>query len=85
MIKEVWPDSPDDDPQAVEHVILHEFHKHDQTGQAFRYARDKSGKPHLRDGPERVDLDGLRSVVDAVSRFLDAACAAIDHCDPGPP
>lgn len=83
MIKEVWPDSPDDDLKAVEQVIL-EFHKLDKTGQAFRYARDKDGNPHLQDGPNRVNLGNLKATLDAVSRFLEAAWTGIDYCDPGP-
>jgi hypothetical protein len=83
LIKEVWPDSPDDDLEAVEQMIL-EFHKLDPTGQAFRYARARNGRSHLQDGPQRVDLGNLKATVDAVSRFLDAACAGIDYCDSGP-
>ena len=84
LILQVWPDSPDTDLQAVEQVIL-EFHKLDPSGQAFRYARDKDGGQHLAGAPERVGLNNLKSVVDAVSAFLDAAYAGIDACDPGPP
>jgi hypothetical protein len=84
LIKLVWPDSPDDDVKAAEHLIL-EFHKLDPTGQAFRYARGKNGSPHLQGVPERVGLDNLKAAVDALSRFLEAAEAGIDYCDPGPP
>jgi hypothetical protein len=83
LIKEVWPDSSDDDLKAVEQMIL-EFHKLDPTGQAFRYARDRNGSSHLQDGPQRVDLGNLKATVDAVSRFLDAAWTGIEYCDPGP-
>ena len=83
LIKEVCPDSPDEDLKAVEQVIL-EFHKLDPTGQAFRYARDKKGSSHLQSVPQRVDLGNLKTTVDAVSKFLDAAFAGIDYCDPGP-
>lgn len=83
LILQVWPDSPDTDVQAVEQVIL-EFHKLDPSGQAFRYARDKDGGQHLANVPERIGLANLKSVVDAVSAFLDAAYAGIDACDPGP-
>jgi len=82
LIKEVWPDSPDDDLKAVEKMIL-EFHKLDPTGQAFRYARDMNGSSHLQGGPQRVDLDNLKKTVDSVSSFLDAAYAGIDNCDLG--
>ena len=82
LIKEVWPDSPDDDLNAVEQMIL-EFHNLDSTGQAFRYARDRHGTAHLQGAPQRVCLDNLRAAVDAVSRFLDSAWAGIDNCDPG--
>lgn len=80
LILQVWPDSPGDDVQAVEQVIL-EFHNLDPSGQAFRYARDKHGGPYLADVPERVGLANLKSVVDAVSAFLDASYAGIDACD----
>jgi hypothetical protein len=83
LIKEVWPDSPDDDIKAVEKMILG-FHKLDPTGQVFRYARDKNGISHLQSAPQCVDLGNLKTTVDAVSRFLDAAYAGIDYCDPGP-
>ena len=63
--------------------MILEFHKLDLTGQAFRYARDRNGSSHLKDGPQRVDLGNLKANVDAVSRFLDAAWTGIDHCDPG--
>lgn len=82
LVKVVWPDSPEKEFEAVEQVIL-EFHKLDPSGQAFRYARDRNGGLHLASGPERVDLSNLKSVVDEVSRFLDAAYAGIDNCDPG--
>ncbi len=82
LIKEVWPDSPDDDVQAVEQVIL-QFHKLDPTGQAFRYARDTKGTPHLQNAPARVELVNLKATLDSVSTFLDAAYAGIDSCDPG--
>ena len=82
LIKEVWPDSPDDDLKAVEQMIL-EFHKLDPTGQAFRYARDKKGNPQLQDMPQRIDLENLKLTVDAVSGFLEAAEAGINDSDPG--
>lgn len=84
LIEEVWPDSPSGDLKAVEQVIL-EFHKLDRSGQAFRYALDKHGRPHLTGAPQLVDLNNLRSVVDRVSRFLDAAYAGLEDIDPGPP
>jgi hypothetical protein len=83
LIKEVWPDSPNDDLNAVEKRIL-EFHKLDPTGQAFRYARDKDGAPHLQGAPQRIDLNNLKAVVDSFSKFLDATYTGIDYCDPGP-
>lgn len=84
LIKQVWPDSPDGELKAVEQVIL-ELHKHDPSGQAFRYARDKNGAQHLQDAPKFVDLANLKATIDAVSRFLGAAYAGIDNCDPGQP
>ena len=83
LIKQVWSDSPDSELKAVEHVIL-EFHEHDPSGEAFRYARDKSGAQHLKDAPKCVDLANLKERIDAVSRFLRAAYAGIENCDPGP-
>ncbi len=84
LIMEVWPDSPVDDLNGTEQMIL-EFHKLDPTGQAFRYARDKHGAPHLQGAPQRIDLNKLKAAVDSVSTFLDASYAGIDYCDPGPP
>lgn len=83
LIMQVLPDSPDDHLSAVEHVIL-EFHKRDPTGQAFRYAHDSRGVPHLQGGPETVNLGNLKVTVDAVSSFLDAAYAGIEYCDSDP-
>jgi len=83
LIREVWPDSPDDDLRAAEQVVL-EFHKLDPTGQAFRYSRAKNGAKHLESAPEGVDLSTLSETVGAVSNFLDAVYAGIDACDPGP-
>jgi hypothetical protein len=84
LIRRVWPDSPVDDLKAVERVLQH-FNELDRTGQAFRYPRDKQGKPHPQSAPRQIDLDNLRSVVAGVSRFLDAAYAGIYDSDPGPP
>lgn len=84
LIQSVWPSPLGDDIKAVERVIL-EFHKLDPSGQTFRYCRDKDGSPLLASAPSRVDLGALASTVDAVSRFLDAAYAGIDACDPGSP
>ena len=82
LIMEAWPGRPPEDLIAAEHSIL-EFHKLDPSGQAFRYARDKKGAPHLQAAPPVVDLTNLKGVVDGVSRFLDASYAGIEHCDPG--
>jgi len=84
LIKDVWPDSPDEDVKAAEKMIL-EFHKLDSSGQAFRYARQIDGTPCLQGAPPRVDLGNLRKAVDSVSRLLDASYAGIESCDPGPP
>ncbi len=83
ILKSVWPDSPRDDLEAVERVIL-EFNKLDRTGQAFRDASTTNGVQSLRDTPEHVDLENLAAVIDAVSTFLYSAWIAIDNCDPGP-
>ena len=83
MILSGWPDSPADELNAAEKMIG-EFHKLDPTGQAFRYARDKRGEPHLQNAPRRIDLDNLKTKVDALSNYLDAAYAGIESCDPGP-
>lgn len=83
VIKEAWPDSPDDDLRAVEQVII-EFHKLDPSGQAFRYARDTKGNRHLGSTAKHVDMINLKRTVDAVSSFLDASYAGIEDCDPGP-
>ena len=82
LIQQVWPDSPDDDLNAVEHMIL-EFHQCDRTSQAFRYPRDKKGAAHSHAGLQRVDLVSLKTAVDAVSTYLEASCDGIDACDPG--
>lgn len=84
LILSVWPDGPRDDIKAVEQVIL-EFHRLDPTGQAFRYSRDRDGAFHNFDGLQRINLEVLKSTVDAVSSFLDAAYAGIDASDPGDP
>ncbi len=81
LIDAVWPNSPDDDLKVVEQVIL-EFHNLDPSGQAFRYARDKDGEPHLQDAPRRIDLDNLKAAVDTISGFLDAAYGGIEYCVP---
>ena len=84
LIKEVSADSLNTDLTAVEQVVF-EFHKLDPTGQAFRYHRDKKGTPHLKDALKIVDLGNLKATVDTVSSWLDAAYAAVEHCDPRPP
>jgi len=82
LIQEVCPDSPPEDLEAAG-AVIQEFHRLDKSGQVFRYARDKHGKPHLQNGPKRVDLAKLKKRVDSVSNFLDAAWAGIDYCDQG--
>ena len=83
-IEAVWPDGDKSDTDAVEKIIL-EFHGLDKSGQAFRYPTDKSGRPHLSSAPKCVSLQNLKKAFDTVDRFLDAAYAGIDYCDPGGP
>ncbi len=82
LIEETGLHSSNGELKAVEHTLL-EFERLDPTGQAFRYALDKNGRPHLQNAPAVVDLNNLKSAVDAASLFLDAAYACIENCDPG--
>ena len=84
LVQAISSTSPHQDIEATEHVIL-EFHKLDPDGQAFRYARTKNGEQNLQKAPDRVDLNDLKTTVDGVSAFLEAAYAGIDSCDPGQP
>ena len=77
LIRQAWADSPENDLKATEQMIL-EFHALDETGQAFRYERDKQGRQHLQNAPDRVDLDNLKARTDGVSQFLGAAYGGID-------
>lgn len=70
---------PQEDPSAlrnVEEVIL-QFHKLDSSGQSFRYARDTSGKPHLKNAPRSIDLANLKNIMQGIGNFLDACDAAV--------
>ena len=78
LIMKIWPDSPHDDLKATEKIIL-EFHRIDKTGQAFRYPHNRNGKKLLQNTSDKVDLDNLKKVMDAVSSFLDAVCAGINE------
>ncbi len=84
VIERVWPEGDRTDLNAVEQVIL-EFHRFDPSGQGFRYYKDLDGNPHLMSVPDWVSLEPLKSTMDGVANFLEAAAAGIDACDPGPP
>jgi hypothetical protein len=63
-----------DDPEplaATERVVL-DFHQHDKSGTAFRYARHKKTKqPLLKNPPDWIGLTQTRDVMARVHTFLD--------------
>lgn len=79
MIRRASPESPQADLDAVG-TVIHQFHCLDPDGQRLRYSRNLTGKQNPVSVPHRVDLANLKSVVEAVSNYLDAAYAAIDAC-----
>ena len=87
LICEVWKEEEPSPVKVVESVI-NEFHQLDRSGQTFRYARDKKGKPHDY-GPiaMRVSSQNLRQTMDAVFNFIDGChsglvdiCSDMDQC-----
>jgi hypothetical protein len=61
----------------TERVIL-DFHQFDKSGQAFRYPKDKKGKPMLKNLPEYVGLCEMRDVMGRVHTFLDGCEMCMD-------
>lgn len=62
--------------------LIREFHEIDETGQNFRYSKDKNGKSTAEKLPEYVNLRILKNNCEGLFRFLDGCdsdlCAAID-------
>lgn len=66
-----WPDGDKNKLDNVERLLL-KIHNADPKGDAFRYASDKEGKPHLRSVPKTFSLDNFGDVLQSVYNFLDA-------------
>lgn len=78
------PEPAKDKGLAGADQLIQELHQLDSSGQAFRYAARKDGKPSLGGAPRVVNLANLKSRMDALSQFLEGTFANIDACDPGP-
>ena len=59
-----------DDLAGAEKIIL-QFHKFDQSGQSFRYLKDRKGKSLGQKLPKRVDLERLKKTVEGLFNFFD--------------
>lgn len=81
LIEHLWPSADKTPLLAVEQVVL-QFHDIDESGQEFRYARAKDGRPHLSNAPRHIHLVNMKDVMDEVYHFLqgcsDGVTAAID-------
>jgi len=77
VISDAYPDSPRDQLQYVEKLIL-EFDHVDQNGQEFRYAESLDGERHLQRAPESFSLANLKETMDKVHYFLDSCCTGMD-------
>jgi len=84
LLEELFPDEDRKILNDTERIIL-QFDELDKTGQNFRYAKDRSGKPTLRNAPKRVDLANLRKVMSCAANFFDAVecamCAMEENID----
>jgi hypothetical protein len=78
IIEEVWPDGDTDTLTNAERIIL-QFHKLDNSGQAFRYAQDVEGKPHLDNAPKLIDLENLKIVSNNLFSFLDSCIGGLSN------
>jgi len=78
ILKKVWPDTDKDTFTNAERVIL-QFHKLDSSGQAFRYATDVEGNPHLENAPKLVDLVNLKKVASNLYSFLDSCSHGLSN------
>jgi hypothetical protein len=78
ILEEVWGDEDKETPTNAEKVIL-QFHKLDSSGQAFRYAEDVEGKPHLENAPKLVDLVNLKRVSNNLFSFLDSCSGGLSN------
>lgn len=78
ILEEVWPDGDKETLTNAERVIL-QFHKLDDSGQAFRYAQDVEGNPHLGNAPKLVDLVNLKKVSNNLFSFLDSCSGGLSN------
>lgn len=85
ILESVWPDTQAEEMDALGKCI-EEFCQLDPNSTSFRYPVDTAGNPTLS-GLDQVDLENLKSVMDRISSFLDAASdglgAVLDNM-PGP-
>lgn len=73
ILKTVCRDGNKDDLAAlaaVERTIL-QLHKIDESGQGFRYLKDKKGKSLFQKLPQRVDLENLKKVMEGLFNFFE--------------
>ena len=78
ILEEVWPDGDKETLTNAERVIL-QFHKLDEFGQAFRYAKDTKGNLHLENAPKLVDLVNLKKVSNNLFSFLDSCSHGLSN------
>jgi len=75
IIKELWPDGPQNDLQAVENVVL-QLSELDPDSMSFRYDRDKEGK---KPNPELkfLNVKKFSQVINNISSFFNGVGTAI--------
>ena len=77
LLELAFPNGEKVDTDAVENCIR-EMATLDPSGEAFRYAEDKKGRPTLRQ-PVQLDLANMRDVMDRMSGFLGGSYDALDE------
>jgi hypothetical protein len=78
VLENVYPDGNQDDIKNVDRLIQ-EIHKLDDSGQKFRYPKDKNGKPTTVELPMTVDLSAMKKTCNNLFSFFVACEAALSE------
>lgn len=74
-----WAGS-DPAPLKATESVINELHQSDPNGQVFRYAADKSGKPHRYEKlPDHLSVAPLKKTMDGVFNFLEATWSGLEE------
>lgn len=77
ILRQIWPN--ESDPPEFKSVdnFINQFSRIDPDSTAFRYPKQKTGKPSLT-GIQHINLQRLAESVHSFSEFLDVAASALD-------